>query len=505
MEPATKVEVNHAETLAYPAPGTVLESKDSGVHDRVLVPQPTNDPNDPLNWSTFEKYSTHLTVCFFTTLATMNASNFTVAISPLSKEFHQSPTRTGYLVCFNVLLLGVGNAIWIPLMRVFGKRPVYLLALTLLIATNVWSFKTHSFNSLLAARILSGLASSAGDATVPSLVADMFFIHERGHCMMIFHLALSAGYFLGPLICAYITEGVGWRWTCGLIAISAGATLLVGIFTIRESSYRRETADVSLPASAYPPKASLLSWMSLTRGYRSDVSFFRVFFRTLSLAAYPPVAWSGLIIGVFVGWNIVVQLTSSHTFTKPPYGWPVGGLGLLSISGFIGAVIAFFLGGKLIDIIATRMTDANNGRREPEFRLPAIIIPAVIGPMGVLTFGLCVAHYTTWVGAAFGYGMQGFGLTAVSNIAVTYAVDSYHLLAGESLVVVFVIRNTIATILALYTINWQEASGIQNTFGEMVGIQYFFLLIVIPLYFYGKQIRAWTGRFGAMAELAHEV
>lgn len=123
--------------------------------------------------------------------------------------------------------------------------------------------------------------------------------------------------------------------------------------------------------------------------------------------------------------NIVVQLTSSQTFTKPPYGWKVGSLGLLSISGFIGAIFAFFLGGKLIDMIANRMTKANNGRREPEFRLPAIIIPAVIGPMGVLIFGLCVAHKTAWIGPAFGYMMQGFGLTAVSNVVVTYAVDGY--------------------------------------------------------------------------------
>lgn len=71
------------------------------------------------------------------------------------------------------------------------------------------------------------------------------------------------------------------------------------------------------------------------------------------------------------------------------------------------------------------MTKANNGRREPEYRLPAIIIPAIIGPLGVLIFGLCVAHKTAWIGPAFGYSMQGFGLTAVSNVVVTYAVDGY--------------------------------------------------------------------------------
>jgi hypothetical protein len=35
-------------------------------------------------------------------------------------------------------------------------------------------------------------------------------------------------------------------------------------------------------------------------------------------------------------------------------------------------------------------------------------------------------------------------------------------LAGEALVVVFLIRNAIATILALYTVNWQAAGGIQD-------------------------------------------
>jgi MFS family permease len=174
-------------------------------------------------------------VCFFTFLATVNASNFTVATIPLAKEFHESPTRTGYLVCFNVLWLGVGNLFWIPLMRVIGKRPVYLLALPIFIAVNIWSYFARSYGSLLAARILSGFAASAADATVPSLVSEVFFVHERGQCMMIFHLALSSGFFLGPLICAYVVQYTSWRWACGWIAIAASVTLLAVIFLVRET------------------------------------------------------------------------------------------------------------------------------------------------------------------------------------------------------------------------------------------------------------------------------
>lgn len=88
--------------------------------------------------------------------------------------------------------------------------------------------------------------------------------------------------------------------------------------------------------------------------------------------------------------------------------------------------------------------------------------------------------------------------------------------------VIFVIRNLIATILALFTVNWQVASGITDvgtllsalmarleadvhqTFGEMVGIQVFFLLMAIPLFYYGKSIRAWTSHFGPMKHLVHD-
>jgi hypothetical protein len=117
--------------------------------------------------------------------------------------------------------------------------------------------------------------------------------------------------------------------------------------------------------------------------------------------------------------NISIQLTSSRTFTVAPYHWKIHSLGLLSISGFVGAVISFFIGGKLIDFVATRMTARKGGHAEPEYRLPAMVFPAIIGPMGVLTFGLVIANKKSYWGAAVGFAMLGFGLTAASNVVVS--------------------------------------------------------------------------------------
>lgn len=71
------------------------------------------------------------------------------------------------------------------------------------------------------------------------------------------------------------------------------------------------------------------------------------------------------------------------------------------------------------------MTTRTGGNPEPEFRLPAMIFPAIIGPMGVLIFGLVVGNGKSYWAAAVGFGCLGFGLTAGSNVVVTYAVDAY--------------------------------------------------------------------------------
>ncbi|GLI81570.1 hypothetical protein PoHVEF18_009955 [Penicillium ochrochloron] len=450
------------------------------------------DVNNPQNWSLSARLSTYLTICFFTFLANVNSSNFSVATQAIVKEFHVTQTQAGQLVCFNVFMFGVGNIFWVPLMRVIGKRPVYLLAMMGLCMMNVWSSQAKSYNELLAARICSGFPAAAADATVPAVVADMVPAKDRGHYMMIFHLALTSGLFVGPLINAYLIQEENWRWMCYFLAIAVGIVFVVAVFTIRETSYiKRYNTEPSR-------KRSHWEWMSLALGFNREASFLRAFLDILGNATYPPLIWCSLTIGISVGWNIVVQLTSTRTFTRPPYNWTSGDIGLLSVSGFIGSLFAFYLGGRLIDVISSRSTARHGGRRLPEYRLPAIIIPGIVGPAGILIFGLCVDHKTHWIGPAVGYAMQAFGVAAISNVAVTYSLEMYKPVTGEALVSIFVIRNTIGMLLSLYAADWIERQGTAPVFGEMTAIQVVSILFAIPLYFCGKSLRAFTSSYGPM-------
>lgn len=210
------------------------------------------------------------------------------------KEFGVSQTQAGQLVCFNVFLFGVGNIFWVPLMRVIGKRPVYLIAMLMLCMMNIWSSQCTSYGELLASRIVSGFAAAAADATVPAVVADMVPAKDRGHYMMFFHLAMTAGLFVGPLINAYLVQQQNWRWMCYFLAIALAVLWTVAIFTIRETSYlkRKESGQ----------KRTQWQWMSLTLGFNRESSFVQALLDILANAAYPPLIWCSLTIGISVGW-----------------------------------------------------------------------------------------------------------------------------------------------------------------------------------------------------------
>lgn len=119
--------------------------------------------------------------------------------------------------------------------------------------------------------------------------------------------------------------------------------------------------------------------------------------------------------------------------------------------------------------------------------------------MGILLFGLSIANEKLWIEPAIGHAMQGFGLIAVSNILLTYIVDSYLPLVGEAMVVIFVLTGIIEAVLVLWSLDWIEAVGEKEAFGQMVGIQYFVLIWVVVFLVWGKKIRVMTARYGPTA------
>jgi hypothetical protein len=158
----------------------------------ILIPKPTSDPNDPLNWSkAYRIYIACLVSCaiFFSNFLAAGPSVAMVAITtdyfgpPTDPRFAQWTAKAAYLFTSTALLQGMGNLFWVPMMVKFGRRPVYVISFTIYTAVSAWAGAEASFDRALAARILMGFASGAAECLAPLTIADIFFLHERGTVM----------------------------------------------------------------------------------------------------------------------------------------------------------------------------------------------------------------------------------------------------------------------------------------------------------------------------------
>jgi MFS family permease len=95
-------------------------------------------------------------------------------------EFHLNDTQLSLLTGACVLALGFANFIIVPWSNTFGRRLANLTFCLLGIISCIWQALATSYTSMLAARVINGIATATSETLLVQVVADMFFLHERG-------------------------------------------------------------------------------------------------------------------------------------------------------------------------------------------------------------------------------------------------------------------------------------------------------------------------------------
>lgn len=95
-------------------------------------------------------------------------------------EFHLNDTQLSLLTGACVLALGFANFFIVPCSNIFGRRLTSLVFCLLGVASCIWQALTTSYNSMLAARVVNGIATATSETILMQVVADMLFLPERG-------------------------------------------------------------------------------------------------------------------------------------------------------------------------------------------------------------------------------------------------------------------------------------------------------------------------------------
>ncbi|CZR64498.1 related to MFS transporter [Phialocephala subalpina] len=228
--------------------GRVQLRSESG--EIILVPKPSRDPNDPLNWSQPFKVYVAVVTCFGMLMCTFLAAGPTVALVQIATDFSNgNPNleavipQVAFFFTTSALTQGTGNLLWQPLINKYGRRPIYIISFAGYFATAIWCGATSNFTSELVGRIFLGFFSGAGECLGPATISDIFFLHERGTMMAMYNFATGSGVSIGIIISGFIVVDNSWRVIYTVGAIMIGVLLVFIIFTVPETAYNRSYDD----------------------------------------------------------------------------------------------------------------------------------------------------------------------------------------------------------------------------------------------------------------------
>ncbi|KAI6374364.1 hypothetical protein MCOR25_003153 [Pyricularia grisea] len=431
----------------------------------ILVPTPSDDPNDPLNWPQWYKNVVAALICCAMLMCNFLAAGPTIALVDTALDFFpdaaepdsnsdaygDAVTAVAYYFTATSLLQGVSNFVWVPLANKYGRRPVYILSYSIYLACAVWLVFEESYNGFLAGRILMGVGSGAAETIAPISIADIFFLHERGAIMALYTAFLSAGVAFGMIISGLITIDHDWRTIYSVAAVLISMTLLGAVLIFPETARDAYVGDAhsARPEARYPlqnigqqpavsdiepehhggqpvsalQKRGYIQSLKVFSGVHTRESIWRIAVRPFGLILLPPVLWAALVESVTIGFLVAVTSNVDVAF-EGTYNFESYQVGLCFISGVIGALIGIFAGGHLSDWVADVLTRRNGGVREPEMRLPAMIPPLITTPLALVLFGVGIEHKLHWICPTIGLGLR-------TNVCLVYVIDAYRPVAGE--------------------------------------------------------------------------
>ncbi|CAI6339436.1 unnamed protein product [Periconia digitata] len=500
--------------------------------DIILIPQPSADPNDPLNWPYAKKLVIISIIAFGSVLyAAVVAPLLSPALVVISQEFEKPVGEITVISGYMLLVTAASGPFASAFSRKWGKRPVLIVSSIFGLLGTIIGSATTSYEGLTAGRIIQGGSISAFESLVISMIGDLFFVHERGVFMTLIQFILAAASNFSAIIVGAITTSLGWRYLFHILNIFAALEVILLILFVPETTYIRdhrydidELAEDNLKdlssvekrhantnvgasgddgvtkvetttsvAPALRPKKTFVQELAFYNGTFSDDNLFQLLIAPFAVCLNVTVLWFVIVTGVLSVFFVAQSYAMAQIFSAPPYLLTAAGVGYLSIGPFVGGLLGAFFMGATLDPLIKWCAKKNNGVYEPEFRLLGMI-PSILTGTGLVLFGyMCQNHFSVYA-TATAHGMDLFGIVCATVACSAYIIDAFRDMSSEIFISNMLLKNLLFYGFSYFVNDWTAKSGPGIVFYVFAAIAFGMTLSTIPFFFWGKKYRSYWHR-----------
>ncbi|TDZ25578.1 Itaconate transport protein [Colletotrichum orbiculare MAFF 240422] len=393
------------------------------------------------------------------------ANIYLPAIPKLSQAFGKSVELLNLTVTAFLAMQGVSPMLWGPLSDRYGRRPVFVVCLTVLIGAcvGIALCPTDAFWLLIVLRCLQAAGCASTIALGAGVIGDISTPEERGGFFGMFNLGPMISPCIAPAIGGVLSDTLGWRSIFWFLIIMAVCCLLFILLFLPET-LRNLVGNGSITLGGiYTPFVPLVGRTRQKREPSASKPGVRPSINPFVILVYPDVAITLTFTGIVYAVNNTVVTTVASSFAKV-YPWlSETALGLCYLPTGFGMIVGSTLTGKLLDWDYARIkrrVEASDGAIEfpKEYaRLRTMPVLLVLFSGAVIAWGFCVDK---GVHLAVPLALQvvlGYTSISILNTTMTLMIDILQTRSSAATACTNLVRCLLAALLVALIDRMTEA------------------------------------------------
>ncbi|GAA5909642.1 MFS transporter [Sporobolomyces salmoneus] len=454
-----------------------------------IVTWQENDPENPLNFSSFKKWMITLNAAFATLCVAFASSVYSGGIRQMMVFFGKDLEVLTLGISLFVLGFAFGPLLWAPFSEQWGRRNIFLISYFPFVLFNIGCARAQNIETMLICRFFAGFFGSSPLTNSGGVISDMFSPAQRALGISVFALCPFAGPVLGPIVGSFIGVSTSWRWIFYVLIIFSFIMFVLGFLNpetyapvlLRNKAAKLQKENGHVYRSQFdlhPMFAAPLPQKMKTAIARPFVLLFKESI-VLLMSLYAAFIYG--VLYLFFG-AIPIVFTQDR-------GWSPGIASLAFIGIGLGMVTAVILN-VFENKRYVKNLIANGGSLPPEARLPLCCVAGVMLPAGLFWFAWTTQPSVHWIVPIIASFPFGCAMVLIFLSMFSYLIDVYYVFAASALAANAVLRSLLGFAFPLFTRSMFDRLGTQWALTLLAFLALLFTPVPFLFLFYGDRIRA---------------